>query len=105
VSGVLIVMPAKGQIDIRVKFQGIPLANHDSRGSSKIEVTCDSYVVIATVKTKTYHRFVLSARSFHDWEGLLSGKLHHIQGHQLMLVNGGLQCYEKKNSASNALSG
>lgn len=93
-------MPAKGQIEIRVKFGGIPLAAHNSRGVSKVEIFCDGYVVIAEVKTKTFNRFLETARELGRWEGALSGKLHHIQGHQIVVSNAGLQCYEKKVKVS-----
>lgn len=96
-------MAAKGQIEIRVKFTGVPLAAHDSRGFTKLEVFCDGYVVLANVKTKTYQRFLSSMRDYVDgWEGAISGKLHHIQGHQLVLSNAGLQCYEKKPKATSS---
>jgi hypothetical protein len=89
-------MSAKGRIEIRVKFDGIPMATHNSRGSSQIEVFCEGYTVLAEVKTKTLNRFLDATRELYPWEGLLSGELRHIQGHQLMLINAGLQCVEKK---------
>lgn len=93
-------MPAKGQIEIRVKFGGIPLAAHNARGITKVEVFCEGYVVIADLKTKTFNRFLETAKELGSWEGALVGKLHHIQGHQLVLSNAGLQCYEKKVKVS-----
>jgi hypothetical protein len=90
-------MPAKGRIDITTKFHGIPVAGADSRGVTKIEVFCEGYVVLADVKTKTYKRFLERTQEYVNWEGSLSGTLHHIQGHQLVLTQAGLQCYEKKS--------
>ncbi len=92
-------MTAKGQIELKVKFNGVPMASPDSRGFTKIEVLCDNYIVCANVKTKTFERFLINARLFDDWEGALLGTLHHIQGHQLILSGAGVQCYEKKPQA------
>jgi hypothetical protein len=90
-------MPAKGRIDIRVKFNGVPLADPGSKGFTKIEVFCDGYVVIAEVRTKTFQRFLETARDMGgDWEGAVSGEFQRLQGHQLILTNAGLQCYPKK---------
>ena len=92
-------MAAKGQIEITVKFDRIPLADRDHKGYRRIEIFCEGYVVLADIKTKTYKRFLERTREFIDWQAALTGKLHHIQGHQLILSNAGLQCYEKKQRA------
>jgi hypothetical protein len=89
-------MPAKGEIDITVKFSGIPIATTASGGVTKIEMYCSGYVVLAEVKTKTYKRFIEKTMEYDYWEGLVSGKLHHIQGHQLILTHAGIHCREKK---------
>ncbi|NJL44719.1 MAG: hypothetical protein HC922_01140 [Leptolyngbyaceae cyanobacterium SM2_3_12] len=91
-------MPAKGEIDVQVKFSGIPLATAASGGMTKVEMYCNGYVVLADIKTKTFKRFLERARELDDWEGIVSGKLHHIQGHQLILARAGLHCREKKSS-------
>jgi hypothetical protein len=90
-------MPAKGRIELKIKFNGIPMTSSDARGFTKIEVICDAYTVSASIKTKTFERFLVNARMFDEWEGALSGTLHHIQGHQLILSGAGIQCYEKKS--------
>ncbi|MGJ3253789.1 MAG: hypothetical protein ACFE0J_22035 [Elainellaceae cyanobacterium] len=91
-------MPAKGRIEVKIKFNGIPLTSSDSRrGFTQIEVICDNYTVSANVKTKTFERFLMNARILYEWEGALVGTLHHIQGHQIILSGAGLQCYEKKS--------
>lgn len=95
-------MAAKGQIEIRIKFSGIPLADPETRGYNQIEIKSEGYVVLAKVKAKTYERFLATARKLKDWEGLLSGKLLHIQGHQLFVANAGLQCYAKKEKVANS---
>lgn len=89
-------MAAKGQVEIKVKFSGVPIAAPGPRGFTKLEVFCEGYVVIANIKTKTFQRFLEKAREFGYWEGALSGQLRHIQGHQIVLTNAGLQCCEKK---------
>lgn len=89
-------MTAKGQIDITVKFSGIPIALADSRGGTRIEVFCGGWIVLADVKTKTFKRFLDKTLDFDVWEGVISGKLGRIQGHQLILTQAGIQCYEKK---------
>ncbi|MBD0268044.1 hypothetical protein [Pseudanabaena sp. FACHB-2040] len=94
-------MPAKGRVDVRVKFSGVPLAGPGSKGFTKIEVFCDGYVVIAEIRTKTFQRFLETARDLGDWEGAVSGEFHHFQGHQIVLSNAGLQCYEKKSKPFN----
>lgn len=92
-------MSAKGQIDITVKFHGIPIAIADSRIGTRIEVFCEGYTVLADVKAKTFKRFVDKTMEYDHWEGVVSGKLHHIQGHQLILTHAGIQCYERKLKA------
>ena len=89
-------MPARGEIDITVKFSGVPIATAAPRGMTKIELYCGGYVVLAAIKTKTFRRFLEKAMEYDYWEGLISGKLYHIQGHQLILTHAGLHCRETK---------
>ncbi|MDB9529379.1 hypothetical protein PN498_25535 [Oscillatoria sp. CS-180] len=89
-------MPAKGEIEISIKFKGIPLVKSDSRGGTRLEVYSDGYVVLADVKTRTYKRFVGKTMEYDYWEGIIHGKLKYIQGHQLILDHAGIQCYERK---------
>ena len=89
-------MPAKGDIDITVKFNGIPLATAAPGGVTKIEVYCNGYIVFATIKTKTFKRFLEKTMEYDYWEGIVGGKLRHIQGHQLILTHAGLHCRERK---------
>ncbi|NMF84461.1 hypothetical protein [Nodosilinea sp. P-1105] len=89
-------MPAKGEIDITVKFSGIPIATAAPRGVTKIEMFCSGYTVLADIKTKTFKRFIEMTMKYDVWEGVVSGKLHHIQGHQLILTHAGLHCRERK---------
>ena len=92
-------MSARGQIEISVKFRGIPMAKADSRGGTRIEVFCEGYVVLADVKTKTFKRFVDRTMEYDYWEGVVSGKLLRIQGHQLILTHAGIQCYERQSKS------
>ncbi|MBW4458707.1 MAG: hypothetical protein KME47_00410 [Nodosilinea sp. WJT8-NPBG4] len=91
-------MPAKGEIDITVKFSGIPIATAAPGGVTKIEMYCNGYIVLADIKTKTFKRFIEKTMEYDYWEGIVSGKLYHIQGHQLMLTHAGLHCREKKTA-------
>jgi hypothetical protein len=89
-------MPAKGEIDITVKFSGIPIATAAPGGVTKIEMYCNGYVVLADIKTRTFKRFIEKAIEYDYWEGIVNGKLHHIQGHQLILTHAGIHCRERK---------
>ncbi|MBE9138036.1 hypothetical protein IQ254_12690 [Nodosilinea sp. LEGE 07088] len=89
-------MPARGEIDITVKFDGVPIATAGSGGITKIEIYCSGYVVLADIKTKTFKRFLEKAMEYDYWEGVVSDRLHHIQGHQLILTHAGIHCREKK---------
>jgi hypothetical protein len=89
-------MPAKGAIDIKVSFSGIPIATAAPGGITKIEVYCNGYLVLADIKTRTFKRFIEKAMEYDYWEGVVSGKLRHIQGHQLILTHAGLHCRERK---------
>lgn len=90
-------MSARSPIEVKIKFDRIPLADPDRKGYTKIEILTEKgYVVLADIKTKTYKRFLENARRFDYWEASLNGQLRHIQGHQLILEKAGLQCYEKK---------
>mgnify|MGYP006267518449 CR=1 FL=1 len=101
----LFIMTAKSPIEIKVKFDRIPLADPDHKGYTKIEILTEKgYVVLADIKTKTYKRFLENARRFGYWEAALSGRLYHIQGHQLILEKAGLQCYEKKPKSKDSYS-
>lgn len=89
-------MPAKGVIDITVSFSGVPIATAAPGGITKIEVYCDGYTVLADIKTRTFKRFLEKAMEYDYWEGVVSGKLRHIQGHQFILTHAGLHCRERK---------
>ncbi|MGF1495922.1 MAG: hypothetical protein ACFB8W_03740 [Elainellaceae cyanobacterium] len=92
-------MPAKGKIEIRIRFSGVPLSDPYRKGITRVEVDGGGYAVFADIKTKTFKRFLESAREFDYWEGALSGTLDRIHGYQIMLSDAGLQCYEKKPSS------
>lgn len=89
-------MTARGQFEITVKFSGIPMSKVDSRQTTRVEVFCEGFVVLASVKTKTFQRFLEKTMEYDYWEGVMHGKLVQIKGHQLFLAQAGIQCHERQ---------
>jgi hypothetical protein len=87
---------ATGRIELMVKFGGIPKSRPDTTGRTMIEVQCDKQLVYASVKNKSFNKFLRSADEFENWAGALSGKLGKVGGGRIELLEAGVQCFEKK---------
>lgn len=87
---------ATGRIELMVKFNGLPKSRPDTTGRTMIEVQCDKQLVYASVKNKSFNKFLRSADEFEIWAGALSGKLGKVGGGRIELLEAGVQCFEKK---------
>ncbi|NEQ34711.1 MAG: hypothetical protein F6K04_27770, partial [Leptolyngbya sp. SIO4C5] len=88
-------MVAKGRAEVSIKFTGIPMTRQLPSGRQQVEVFCEGYNFVAEIKSKTWQKFLQSAKDFPAWAGGLSGKLGEQKGATIYLEEAGLQIYEK----------
>jgi hypothetical protein len=90
---VVAVIEARCELTVKFSETPQPIVRGDKVG---IELKCGAYIVRCDLRAKGWRKAEAAMREYPQWVASITGKLGEGQGRDLVLVDAGIQVFEKK---------